>query len=37
MQTFIVTHDNDFKTLNEISFPKVKIISSAEFKGILLD
>lgn len=34
---FIVTHDNDFKTLNEISFPKVKIISSAEFKGILLD
>lgn len=34
---FIVTHDNDFKILNEISFPKVKIISSAEFKDLLLD
>lgn len=32
---FIVSHDNDFKILKEIEFPKVKVINSLEFKKII--
>jgi putative PIN family toxin of toxin-antitoxin system len=32
---FIVSHDNDFKVLENIDFPKVKVIKTEEFKKIL--
>lgn len=31
----IVSHDNDFKVLENIDFPKVKVIKTDEFKKIL--
>jgi putative PIN family toxin of toxin-antitoxin system len=32
---YIVTHDTDFNILKRIDFPKVKVISAAEFREVL--
>lgn len=32
---YIISHDKDFAILKTIPFPKVKVISSEEFKSIL--
>lgn len=32
---YLVTHDKGFNTLDKIEFPKIKVISIAEFKLIL--
>ncbi len=32
---FIVTHDNGFKQLAQVDFPKVEVIDSEKFKAIL--
>ena len=30
--SFVVSHDKDFRILNEIEFPKVRVINTEEFK-----
>lgn len=32
---FIVTHDNGFKQLAQVNFPKIEVIDSEKFKAIL--
>lgn len=34
---YLVTHDQDFKILKQIDFPKIQVIDTDEFRGILLD
>jgi len=33
---YLVTHDQDFKVLKQIDFPKIQVIDTDEFKEILL-